>query len=423
MTNASDNSTATVSGGGIIIRTADENIVVTADAGAGPAGETVFTVGFSETALQTLSIEGGLNIEATLNEDGQWVIDNTCPCAVGGTEGCDYPTVPNDGDYHLNGGGSGCLEQWDEETGNWLRVDALVGTLMTAVDGSDRIVWYAEGPCNWVDVTEYGVRTINGEGPNDGSHNYSFCALDDVPDATDPSTIMFGVCIEGTGYKVSMQDLLAQGAVVYDPDIFEGVGSVDDPITIVDDWVISQVVGVDDATAAELTGLDGTELVYVNDGSGGLFGVPISSLPIGGGGTFDPCLSVGEADATEVADLDPATDRILVCMDGDAKRYLIADILALAGGSSSTVTPFSMGQDAADWTFKGGNIAVLPAGPAGVSGYWQLESTFTDGTLEVGAVSSNTNDDNFVGEAGATVTFSPLMGGSYTGMRGHWIAT
>lgn len=124
-------------------------------------------------------------------------------------------------------------------------------------------------------------------------------------------------------------------------------------------------------------------------------------------------------------ELDAVDGNTLVLVIDAAGNPAYVPASSIGGGSSSAAltTPFTTGQNPADWSFKGGNIGVLPAGPSGVNGYWNIESDFNDGTLTVGTVSSATNDDNFVGEAGATVSFVAAIGGSYDGLRGHWIAT
>lgn len=206
MSNASDNN-STTGGANIIIRSGNDNLTVATVEGAGPAGETIVTITDNDTEQQAVVLTGGSNISVTQDATTkEWTIANTCPCPVGGTEGCDYPTNPADGAYHLNGGGQGCLEQWDAETSNWLRVIVPVGTVFTTTVNGNLQEWYANGSCNWTNVSQNNVLTVNSNMPVDGDINW--CDLTPPPAAAMPSEVFFSVCVNGNGYNITKESLL-----------------------------------------------------------------------------------------------------------------------------------------------------------------------------------------------------------------------
>lgn len=121
---------------------------------------------------------------ARLNEAGDVIIfpdgrtwEHCCADHYVGTCGCDYPTSPAEGDYHLNGGALGCLQQYDGE--NWINVNGIRqgDTFYCTETNRD---YQASGPCSWTETTD------------------SFCLLANVPEIIDPDNWVFAVenCIE-----------------------------------------------------------------------------------------------------------------------------------------------------------------------------------------------------------------------------------
>lgn len=188
------------------------------------------------------------------------------------------------------------------------------------------------------------------------------------------------------------------------------------------------------SATGDIYSFDGTNMVVVGGGGGGGVSTPttvVTDSTLTGNGTTATPLGLADfpdASAADIAAISGTTKMVIRNGAGDLV-IVTRDDLGLSGATPTTpIGPFSAGQNAADWVFRFPNgDFTLPAGPAGVPGYWQFTFDVTQATVTItnGGVFSGVVENGAIGiaPAGATVSSSPSdPSGGISSSRGWWVA-